>query len=82
MKFRGSTAGSGNSNWSGWRDVYHTGNFNPASYITQSTLNTQLANYATLNGVQTFTNTNSFLQSPVIPNGTLGTHAVNKTRFN
>ncbi|OCA74480.1 hypothetical protein [Chryseobacterium arthrosphaerae] len=81
MKFRGSTAGSGNSNWSGWRDVYHTGNFNPASYITQSTLNTQLANYATLNGVQTFTNTNSFLQSPVIPNGTLGTHAVNKNQI-
>lgn len=50
-------------------------------FITQSTLNTQLINYATLNGVQTFTNTNTFLQSPVIPNGTLGTHAVNKNQI-
>ncbi|KNB60054.1 pyocin knob domain-containing protein [Chryseobacterium sp. Hurlbut01] len=77
MKFRGTTTGSGNSGWSGWKEVYHTGNFNPASYVTQSSLNTQLGNYATLNGVQTFTSTNTFLQSPVIPNGTLGTHAVN-----
>lgn len=47
------------------------------TFITQSALNNQLDNYATLNGVQTFTNTNTFLQSPVIPSGTLGTHAVN-----
>lgn len=46
-------------------------------YVTQSSLNTQLGNYATLNGVQTFNNTNTFNQSPVIPNGTLGNHAVN-----
>ncbi|MDF2934209.1 MAG: hypothetical protein K0R36_3540 [Chryseobacterium sp.] len=81
MKFRGTNTGSGNSGWSGWNEVYHTGNFNPASYITQSALNTQLGNYATLNGVQTFTNTNTFLQSPVIPNGTFGTHAVNKNQI-
>jgi hypothetical protein len=48
MKFRGSNAGSGNSGWSGWNEVYHTGNFNPASYVTQSTFNTQLGNYATM----------------------------------
>lgn len=78
MKFRGATTGSGNSGWSGWREIYHTGNFNPASYVTQSSLNSQLTGvYATLNGVQTFSNTNTFLQSPVVPNGTLGTHAVN-----
>ncbi|REC56953.1 hypothetical protein DRF62_02005 [Chryseobacterium piscium] len=46
-------------------------------YVTQSALNTQLGSYATLNGVQTFNNTNTFNQSPVIPNGTLGNHAVN-----
>ena len=40
-----------------------------------------MGNYATLNGVQTFTNTNTFLQSPVIPNGTFGTHAVNKNQI-
>lgn len=47
------------------------------SYVTQSSLNSQLGSYATLNGVQTFANTNTFLQSPVIPNGTIGVHAVN-----
>jgi hypothetical protein len=46
-------------------------------YVTQSSLNSQLGSYATLNGVQTFNNTNTFNQSPVIPNGTLGNHAVN-----
>lgn len=50
-------------------------------FVAQSDLNTQLGNYAALNGVQTFTNTNTFLQSPVIPNGTLGTHAVNRSQI-
>ncbi|MGO4709878.1 hypothetical protein AB4Y90_12335 [Chryseobacterium sp. 2TAF14] len=81
IKFRGTATGSGNSGWSSWKEIYHTGNFNPANYITQSVLNSQLSNYATLNGAQTFTNTNTFLQSPVIPNGTLGTHAVNKSQI-
>ncbi|MFC0425432.1 hypothetical protein [Chryseobacterium scophthalmum] len=63
--------------WNDPRWIWHSGNFNPASYVTQSSLNTQLGNYATLNGVQTFNNTNTFNQSPVIPNGTLGNHAVN-----
>lgn len=52
-----------------------------ASYVTQSALNTQLGNYATLNGVQTFTNTKTFEQSPVVPNGTLSTHAVNLSQL-
>lgn len=77
MKFRGNTKNTGNSGWSGWNEVYHTGNFNSAIYVTQSALNTQLGNYATLNGVQTFTNTNTFNQSPIIPQGTLDSHAVN-----
>lgn len=81
MKFRGTTTGSGNSNWSDWNEVYHTGNFNPASYVTQSTLNTQLGNYATLVGVQTFTNTNTFSQSPIVPAGTLSSHAVNRSQL-
>jgi len=68
--------------YSQWYYTWHTGNFNPAQYVTQTSLNTQLANYATLNGVQTFTNTNTFTQSPVIPNGTLGTHAVNLKQLN
>jgi hypothetical protein len=52
-----------------------------ASYVTQSSLNTQLGNYATLNSVQTFTNTKTFNQSPVIPSGTLSTHAVNLSQI-
>ncbi|UMQ43381.1 hypothetical protein MKS83_06700 [Chryseobacterium sp. Y16C] len=68
--------------YSQWYYTWHTGNFNPAQYVTQTSLNTQLANYATLNGIQTFTNTNTFSQSPVIPNGTLGTHAVNLNQLN
>ncbi|WP_102980104.1 pyocin knob domain-containing protein [Chryseobacterium scophthalmum] len=52
------------------------------SYVTQSSLNTQLGNYATLNGVQTFSNTITFGQSPIVPTGTLGTHAVNLNQLN
>jgi len=70
-----------NGTWNKYAKFWHSDNFNPASYVQQSSLNSQLANYATLNGVQTFTNTNTFLQSPVIPNGTLGTHAVNKNQI-
>lgn len=49
--------------------------------LTQASLTTQLANYATLNGVQTFKNTKTFEQSPVVPNGTLSTHAVNLSQL-
>lgn len=63
--------------WNDPRWIWHSGNFNPSQYVTQSSINSQLANYATLNGVQTFANTNTFLQSPVIPDGTINSHAVN-----
>ena len=62
-------------NWVNNQGFLTSANLN--SYVTQSALNTQLGSYATLNGVQTFANTNTFLQSPVIPNGTIGVHAVN-----
>lgn len=63
------------------RNADNLGNISAGSYVTQSNLNNQLLGYATLNGVQTFTNTNTFTSSPVIPNGTLGTHAVNKNQI-
>ena len=63
--------------WNDPRWIWHSGNFNPSQYVTQSSINSQLANYATLNGVQTFTNTITFAQNPVIPNGTINSHAVN-----
>lgn len=65
-----------------WVQVWDSQNFNPNIYVTQSSANSQLAGYATLNGVQTFNNTNTFAQSPVIPNGTLGSHAVNVNQLN
>lgn len=67
--------------WNKFAKIWHSENFNSNQYVLQSSLNSQLGNYATLNGVQTFTNTNTFLQSPVIPNGTLGAHAVNKNQI-
>lgn len=63
-------------------EFYHTGNFNPAQYVLQTSLNTQLANYATKAGINTFTNTNTFLESPYIPAGTLDGHAVNLGQLN
>jgi len=62
-------------NWVNNQGFLTSANLN--SYVTQSALNAQLGSYATLNGIQTFANTNTFLQSPVIPNGTIGVHAVN-----
>lgn len=62
--------------------IWHSENFNPASYVTQSSLIAQLGSYATLNGVQTFNNTITFNQSPVIPSATLGSHAVNLLQLN
>jgi len=40
------------------------------------------AGYAKLTSNQTFTNTNTFSKSPVIPNGTLDAHAVNVSQLN
>lgn len=58
-------------------ELYHTGNFNPAQYVLQTSLNAQLANYATLGSVQTITATKTFTVSPIVPNGTLSGHTVN-----
>ena len=51
-------------------------------YVLQSALNTQLSNYATLAGTQTFTGTNTFSQAPVVPAGTLNSHTVNLGQLN
>lgn len=65
-----------------WHELYHTGNFNPAQYVLQSSLNTQLANYVPINGVTTINNTKTFTSSPVVPNATLNGHAVNLGQVN
>lgn len=66
-----------NGNFSDWVYAWTSANFNPANYVTQSSLITQLGNYATLNGVQSFTKTNTFEQNIIIPDATLINHAVN-----
>lgn len=50
-------------------------------YVLQTSLNSQLANYITVNGVQNITATKTFTVSPVVPNGTLAGHAVNKSQL-
>lgn len=74
---KGQIATGSHGNSAEWKTAYNWGNHAYAGYLTQSALNAQLGNYATLNGVQTFENTNTFLQSPVIPDGTINSHAVN-----
>jgi hypothetical protein len=66
-----------NGNFSDWVYAWTSANFNPVNYVTQSNLISQLGNYATLNGVQTFSNTITFSQSPIVPAPTLLPHAVN-----
>src|SRR5690606_37907604 len=63
-------------------ELFHTGNFNPAQYVLQSSLNTQLANYATLAGTQTFTGQNTFTAAIYVPAATLLGHAVNLGQIN
>jgi len=65
--------------WSSWKIVAYRDwvTSQLASYVTQTSLNTQLGSYATLAGTQTFSNTITFNQSPLIPYGTLAFHAIN-----
>src|SRR5690606_3996289 len=51
-------------------------------FIKSSSLNTQLANYVPINGVTTINNTKTFTSSPVVPNATLNSHAVNLGQLN
>lgn len=71
-----------NAAWSNRVKFYHTGNFNPAQYVLQSSLNTQLNNYATKAGTQTFTGQNTFTQAIYTPAATLNGHAVNLGQLN
>lgn len=68
--------------WSDWVVYYNSDNFNPAQYVLQSALNMQLANYVPINGVTTINNTKTFTSSPIVPNGTLNSHAVNLGQLN
>ena len=66
------------------RDSYlwDKGNFKPEQYVLQTSLNTQLANYVPINGVTTINNIKTFTSSPIVPNATLNSHAVNLGQLN
>lgn len=63
------------------------GNHANAGYITNSALlnyytkNESLNLFVKSSGVETISDTKTFTHSPVIPNGTLGAHAINKSQI-
>lgn len=68
--------------------LYHSGNVNLSNFATNAALanyytkNEALNQFVGLNGVQTISATKTFTESPIIPNGTLGTHAINLNQLN
>ncbi|GEJ45833.1 pyocin knob domain-containing protein [Chryseobacterium sp. ON_d1] len=72
---------------SNWNTAFNWGNHANASYLTTSALsnyytkNESLNMFVGKNGVETISDTKTFTHSPVIPNGTLGSHAVNKNQI-
>jgi hypothetical protein len=66
-----------------WNTAFNWGNHASAGYLTNSALsnyytkNESLNLFVKNNGVETISDTKTFTHSPVIPAGTLGTHAVN-----
>lgn len=44
MMFRGVNSGSGTSGWTSWKEVWHTGNFNPSNYALTSHSHATLTN--------------------------------------
>ncbi len=67
--------------------AFNWGNHANAGYLTNSALfnyytkNESLNLFVKSSGVETISDTKTFTHSPVIPNGTLGAHAVNKSQI-
>jgi hypothetical protein len=78
MTFIRSTEDNGIS-WSPWKKVLTSEDFNSANYFTKSE---SLSQFVGKSGVETINDTKTFAQSPVIPNGSLGSHAVNVNQLN
>ncbi|MGO4707772.1 hypothetical protein AB4Y90_01405 [Chryseobacterium sp. 2TAF14] len=74
--FRTKNGSNGTTNWLEVA-TREWANSQLSSYVSQSALNTQLGNYAKLNGIQTFSGTNTFSQNIEIPFATNANHAVN-----
>lgn len=87
-----------NGTYGNWADIIHSGNIASYGFLTNANLNgyatqswvqsqgyltsANLSNYVTLNSTQSITGTKTFTQSPVIPNATANTHAVNLSQLN
>lgn len=81
------------ANFSNWLKVWSETDFNETNINiwNNSVQQSALGNYYTKtealnlfvgkNGVETISDTKTFTHSPVIPNGTIGTHAVNKNQI-
>ncbi|WP_435525359.1 pyocin knob domain-containing protein [Chryseobacterium indoltheticum] len=71
-----------------WNTAFNWGNHANAGYLTNAafsnyyTKNESLNLFVGNNGVETISNTKTFTDSPVIPPGILGTHAVNLNQLN
>jgi len=71
------------ANINNWNTAFNWGNHANAGYLTNAVLSNYYTKSESLNlfvgknGVETISDTKTFTHSPVIPNGTLGTHAVN-----
>ncbi|CAD0219775.1 pyocin knob domain-containing protein [Chryseobacterium sp. D764] len=74
-------------NINNWNTAFNWGNHANAGYLTNAPLsnyytkNESLNLFVGKNGVETISDTKTFTNSPVIPNGTLGTHAVNRNQI-
>lgn len=77
VTFIRSTENNGAS-WTAWKKVLTSIDFNPSNYFTKTE---SLSQFVGKTGIETISDTKTFTHSPVIPNGTIGTHAVNKNQI-
>lgn len=77
VTFIRSTENNGAS-WTAWKKVLTSVDFNPSNYYTQNETSNL---FVKKSGAETISDTKTFTHSPVIPDGTLGTHAVNKNQI-
>lgn len=75
------------ANINNWNTAFNWGNHANAGYLSNAVLSNYYTKSESLdvfirkNGVETISDTKTFTHSPVIPNGTLGTHAVNMNQI-
>jgi|GEM_PF-1293880 len=65
----------------GWGNHANAGYLTNSALLNYYTKNESLNLFVKSSGVETISDTKTFTHSPVIPNGTLGAHAVNKSQI-